>query len=171
VSKILGTLIKLYELANRGTGGERINAKAMLEILLNKHGITFEELQDNIQQPEEFIFSYGTQQEKALLFQIIYKVNGNARFRQGNKKIWILLVKNKYAEILTLYTIYRSALKKELKLTFRAFVQSQNIFPETKPEDEEPTDDRENTEEELEIIRRAKIMPVYEVNKLLEVSK
>lgn len=37
---------KLKELADRGTGGEKVNAEQQLTRLMEKHGITLEDIED-----------------------------------------------------------------------------------------------------------------------------
>ena len=60
--KLESKLIKLYELAKQGVGGEAINANKILNNLLEKHNITLDMLLDI--EKKKYFFSYKTDFEK-----------------------------------------------------------------------------------------------------------
>lgn len=65
-------LRKLKALAEKGVGGEKINAQKKLEALMQKNGITEDELDEET--AIECLFNISGIRERRLLMQIIYKV-------------------------------------------------------------------------------------------------
>lgn len=68
---------KLKALAEKGVGGEKINARKKLEALMQKNGITEDELDE--QTLIECVFDYSSVRERRLLGQIAYKVLDSKR--------------------------------------------------------------------------------------------
>lgn len=133
MSKEKELLLKLKKLADEGVGGEKVNAEQLLQKLLKKHGLQKSDLEnENI---EDYILPFNGTFGKDLAIQVAYSVIGNKddnkgvySFRSGKK----VLIKSTLAEFLEIeqkYNFYKHHLKKDLKLFYNAFVQSQNIFP------------------------------------------
>ena len=74
-------LKKLYALALRGVGGEKVQAQAILDKLLKKYAVSLDELDEEIAKDYELEY-HGKEQEK-ILMQTIYKVTDekNAFYR------------------------------------------------------------------------------------------
>lgn len=70
-------LKKLYALALRGVGGEKVQAQAILEKLLKKYAISLEELDE--QAVNEYHLEYHGKEQEKLLKQTIYKVTDDSR--------------------------------------------------------------------------------------------
>lgn len=132
-------LLKLKALAERGEGGEKLNAEAMLEKLMREYGYSAQELES--EEKNECIFRYRTSREKWLLWQIIYKVtdeNSTPFFKRGkeqNKARSVLTVEQQM-EVELLFDFYRRLYKKEEKSFYGAFIQKHGLFGKLR--DEEP---------------------------------
>lgn len=136
--KTLQRLKKLQALAERGVGGEKTTAQAMLEKLLAKNGIeTLEELET--EEVEYFLFSYKGKHEITLLKQCMYKVIGAAAGREyyrshgTRQKIGIYCTKAQKIEIELEFEFYRNVFYEELDNFMCAFIQAQKIFPTDAP--------------------------------------
>ena len=124
-------LRKLKALAERGVGGEAINAGELLKRMMEKYGITEDEISDDCIERCEFRYSgvFG----KDLMHQIIFMVCGEITMYQyrGNSKIVIADVTTvQRIEIEAAYTFYRKRLDEGLRKFYDAFVQKQYLFPD-----------------------------------------
>lgn len=129
----------LLALAERGEEGERENARFLMEKLLDKYGLSLDDVVSPDNTPERYWFPFQTKMEKLLLLQIRYMVT-NIRSRsyyQDGRKIGLDLTAVQEAEIRFLYDVYRRNLKKELSIFFDGFVQANKLFGEL-PDNEEP---------------------------------
>ncbi|WP_236354876.1 DUF2786 domain-containing protein [Konateibacter massiliensis] len=136
--KTIQRIKKLQALAERGVGGEKTTAAAMLEKLLAKNGIeTLEELET--EEAEYFLFSYKGKHEITLLKQCMYKVIGAAAGREyyrshgTRQKIGIYCTKAQKIEIELEFEFYRNVFYEELDNFMCAFIQAQKIFPTDAP--------------------------------------
>lgn len=131
---LITKLRKILALAERGESGERIAAEHLLEELLDKHGLT---LEDITPEPEtrKCSFTYETTLERDLLIQIAVMVTDNAAFSYGQARhenvVQLELTVAQQAEVITYFSVYRPALQRELHHTLVAFLQANEIFPTT----------------------------------------
>ena len=65
-------LKKLYALALRGVGGEKVQAQAILDKLLKKYAMTLDDLDDEVIQ--EYDLEYHGKEQDRILMQTAYKV-------------------------------------------------------------------------------------------------
>ncbi len=136
-------LRKLHALAERGNGGEKINAQRKLEKFMQKYGITEKELEKETLEHCEFTF-HGTR-ECSLLVQIIYKVLNDRNRCYGFRYSYSgRSVKNKLGceatpaqkiEIEFLFDFYKRLYKREEEFFFAAFVQKHKLFGDLKDDD------------------------------------
>lgn len=129
-------LQKLKALAQEGVGGEKENAQAKLEQLMQKYSISEEELDDSISTRVEF--TYHGAREKALLTQVIFKVKG------AEPKLWVYkhrrtiliaqVTKSQAVEIEFLFDFYNKLYKKEEEFFFSAFIQKHRLFGQSDKE-------------------------------------
>lgn len=128
-------LQKLKALAEKGVGGEKVNAQRKLAALMKKYGITEEDLSAEQQICCEF--KYRTETELVLLKQTIYKVTNEISFygftytATGRKVARVLGCKCTRAqqlEIEFLFDFYKRTYKKDVDLFLRAFIQKHQIF-------------------------------------------
>lgn len=157
-NKIRDRALKLYKLVEQGIDGEKENAQKILEKLLAKHGITLSEIIDDDHE-EEFIIKFKGVFEKRLLTQIIGKIRNRKTLGHFNKcKLYFDATKMEYAEILTLFSVYKKALSREFEDLFVAFVHQQSIFPPPKDDDQTEKNDRSQTREDKRRLRKLAFM-------------
>jgi len=134
--KNLEVLKKLKALADRGVGGEKENAQALLEKLLKKYHVDIAELDDDVLEDHEF--KYSTPFEKRLLFQLVYKIcDGRRTYRiawgKGKNTVFgCTCTKAEALQITVEYDFYRELWNEECSFFFDAFIQKHQIF-DTKP--------------------------------------
>lgn len=76
--ELLEKIKKIKALADRGVGGEKMNAQATLERLMQEHGITEADLE--LEKVETEWFTYHDELERRILGQVIYSVTGKQPF-------------------------------------------------------------------------------------------
>ena len=133
--KCEGRIKKLKALVERGVGGEKENALAILERLCETHGISLDEIDEDEVSWHEFKYS-GSNYNKRLLYQCIYKTMGHSSeyktYRVGSKNskcVGIDCTVAQSIEIALDYEFYKDLFEKELDDIFSAFVNANNIFP------------------------------------------
>lgn len=152
--KILDLAKKLKALADRGIGGEQKNAVVKLHALLDKHGLTVADLED--EKLTAHAFSYKSI-EKHVLSHIIWKVCGNVKIFGSRRKRNEFIIDCTHAqsiEILAMQDLYYRALIKELKLFTVAFILKNNLGTDGKAT--EPEKSRYSEEEKRKIINMMK---------------
>lgn len=133
MSDIHEKLRKLLSLAHQGVGGEKENARTKLEAMMKKHGISLDEIDGDTREMRWFKHVNG-EFERRLMLQVISSVCGDRaawRSRSKRLKIGVEVTKAEQLEINLRYDAYVVALKKELRLCYRAFVQTNEIFHES----------------------------------------
>lgn len=140
--KVKDRIYKLLELSNRGVGGEKDNAEKRLMALLKKYSLSMNDLVDTESRSEITIY-YKTKFESRLANQILYQMGldkDSYELIGDRNKIYVECTKSEETEFKLKYSIYKLALKKEMELTYQAFIQAQGIFPENStPEEKEYT--------------------------------
>lgn len=132
-------LEKLYALAKRGVGGEKVNAEVKLEAALRKLGLSLQDLFDE-QQRERRTFYLKDKWERRVLIQVIAKVVGDVPFYRtvaSSKHRYAELTDLEYAEVSLLFDIYKKALQEEIEHTFVAFIHRNDLFGERDPDEDE----------------------------------
>lgn len=144
-------LKKLKTLAERGVGGEKVNAAKQLEKLMKKYGITEEQISDDV--VEVCWFKCGND-FTWLITQIIFKVTGECgsyytnKFKRGQRGYE--LTKAQYIEASFLFDSHLRNYKKELATFKHAYIIANDIFP-----DGDGVGVSESTKEEREAARKA----------------
>ena len=148
-NKVLERLKKLTALAERGVGGEKVNAERMLQKYLAKYNLEISDLDK--ESTIEVQISYKSKFEKKLLMQIIWVValDANIYRKRGSRVLFFNTSIPQKIEIELKWRIYKKELDKILETTVIAFIQSNAIFSQSKSER------AEYTKEELEINRQA----------------
>lgn len=126
-------ILKLYALAQRGIGGEKVNAEKILARMLKDANLTMADLEREEYPTKLRELNFGRGKEfKKLMLQIIGRVLNKNEISYNSKKnkttIVVMLTDLQYAEVILLWNIYSPAFKKEKKLLFDAFVQKHRIF-------------------------------------------
>lgn len=154
-------LRKLKALADRGAGGEKENAAALLEKLMQKYGISEAELER--ERVQDYFFPYSQETERRLLIQLVYMVTGEAGCEcvgtysgRKRKKVGATCTAAQRLEIEAYFAFYGEAMKKELETFYSAFISKNDLYP---PESlVKPRSRDELTEEEIERALKAGMM-------------
>lgn len=127
-------LKKIRALAERGVGGEADNAEEILRRLMEKYGVSEDELDEEERRRHDFEY-HGKEQEK-LLRQVVYKVTGgyayNIVYRASGRKVKTRLGADCTAaekvEIEFLFDFYTRLWERERDAFLSAFIQKHRIF-------------------------------------------
>lgn len=127
-------LKKMRALAERGVGGEADNAEEILRRLMEKYGVSEDELDEEERRRHDFEY-HGKEQEK-LLRQVVYKVTGgyayNLVYRASGRKVKTRLGADCTAaekvEIEFLFDFYTRLWERERDAFLSAFIQKHRIF-------------------------------------------
>lgn len=139
--KIENMLKKLKALADdtRGNENERAEAQNRLRRLMEKHGITEEDLEIEVRKKRNFYFKDDW--EHKLICQTIYKLFPEMDIyrTQGKKNwIWAEMTDAEYIEFEMHYCAYKASFQKEFDIFYYAFLSKNRIFPDKPPEDKAP---------------------------------
>jgi hypothetical protein len=154
MSKSIELAKKLLALAEKGVGGEKVNAKKKLQEYLDKHGLTLDDIDGD--KKEDHYFTVKPDQEK-LFIQIGTKVIGRdvkiyAVYRNNRKarnKMVITCTAAHAAEITIMLETYWNAYQKELDLFYKAFIHKNDLGVE--PEEGVKSNKETSLEELLKI--------------------
>lgn len=122
---------KLAVIAEKGAGGEKEAAALLLERLMDKHGITESDLEE---EPIEFEwFKYKDDLQRKLLHQVIYTVLGDRELYnwKGSRKkeVGVYCTAAEKTEIEITYDFYYRAIQEELETFLYAFYSKNHLFP------------------------------------------
>lgn len=139
--KLKDKLLKLNELAKRGIGGEKLNAGAMLMKMLSKHGLSIEDINQEISKKRHY--KYSTLQNKTIVIQIMFRVmNESSRSIYSvmhHKEVTAEVTDYEHIQILEMVDFHLDNFKEERKKLLddlaSAYVQKHNLFRETTNED------------------------------------
>ncbi|MFJ3259686.1 DUF2786 domain-containing protein [Pseudomonas sp. NPDC086581] len=151
--KVQAKLRKLLALAERGVGGERDTARRMLDKMLERHGLTIDDLCD--EQPSIRWFPMANTHERRLASQIMAKVcdtlsPGVYTHRHNRRTIGVEVTPAEAIEFELHYETLRKALAEHFEIAFSAFVQANRLFPSTPGKDDSPL-----SEQDMKTIRMA----------------
>lgn len=127
-------LKKIRALAERGVGGEADNAEKILRRLMEKYGVSEDELDEEERRRHDFEY-HGKEQEK-LLRQVVFKVTGgyaynlvyNATGRKVKTKLGADCTAAEKVEIEFLFDFYTRLWERERAAFLSAFIQKHRIF-------------------------------------------
>lgn len=138
---ILSRAKKLYALALRGVGGEREQARQILDKLLVKYDLSISDIEDT--QVEMRYFHYVGEEQRIILRQVAYKVTDDINSAHGvryadtkSSEEDILAVEctaGQEVEINFLFDFYVQLWESEKSFMIKAFVQKHQLFG--KPDD------------------------------------
>lgn len=143
-------LRKIAALASHGVDGERTTAKAMLDRLLAKHGLTLDDLEDS---RTSLILFCATGEKRTFLIQIACKVLNSSSVscsHDTRRRIWLRLTRLQGIEVGQLMAIMWPAWLKErrrlVKMARIAFI-TRNHLHSDQPADDAPDPKPLSTEE------------------------
>ena len=159
--ELLERIKAVKALADRGERGEKENAQALLEKLMQKYGVTEADLE--LERVETVFFPYHDELERRILIQVIFSVTGKPPFGcvgggtgRKRKKYGADCTAAQRLEIEFKHDFFYTAAKKEFEVFLYAFFNKNCISP---PETIVPPKYKEDlTEEELRTMKRAAIM-------------
>jgi len=153
-SKLKEKLGKLYQLAKKGVGGEKENAEKFLKKLLDKHGLTIEDLEK--EEKVDKFYNYTSIKSRELIHQIVYHVIGKDMITWNiptYKCVGVEATNYQHIQIkeLVLFHLENMKIKKKkfLETFYSAYVQKHSLFPPkelSNKEDEEEELSREDWE-------------------------
>lgn len=146
---------KLKSLADRGIGGEKINAEKMLNDLLKKHNLTIEDIDG--EKIDNYFFKVK-KEDSDLLHQVIKRVNYDLKLYgeipakdvkrlQMDGNYFTKCTASQFLEIKSMFDFYLKAYKQELKIFFSAFITANDLL--AKPPKSEATSINDLSDEEI----------------------
>lgn len=128
---------KLKALADRGVGGEKVNAETMLQNLMQKHGLTMADIDGEIQ--KNYFFKLESDEMVSLWQQIVASVNWNIKFYGEFKKSvikqhaldgnWaVKCTAAEFAEISCKFSVYGRLYQQEKKVFYNAFIHANDLL-------------------------------------------
>jgi len=150
----LSLAAKLKRLAEEsGYEGERKNAKAALDALMKKRGISISDLDSEMLIWHKFKFR---QAEKSLFVQVLVSVVGSnvANYMHKRTGASVMVTKQKAIEIDLKFDHYKRLYRQEQKTLFFAFLYKHDLFSKD-PATQEP---HKLTQKEIEDLQRASKM-------------
>jgi hypothetical protein len=157
--KIIDLLKKLKELADRGVDGEKQTAERMLQQMMKKHGITWEELNGDERTDHEF---FASKDQKQFLHQVAASVLGRitvqrlVKDRKYKKSIFIKCTDAEFIEINAKFNFYWQAYQRDLDTFYHAFIQKNRLFK--KPEESDYDNQPEITPKERARLMKLSLM-------------
>lgn len=138
-AKLLERLNKIKALADRGVGGERENAEALLSRLLEKYNVSEEEL--ILDTPSEHEFRFWGHYGADLFNQVVYSIVPESqimryRYKKNCHTRFVKCTEAEAIQIKETFEFYRNHLDEGFKNYYTAFIMREEIFPENPPEDD-----------------------------------
>lgn len=154
--EIMERIKKLQELAARGVGGEKVNARIMLERAMLKYGVTESDLSS--EELNGIAVKYSGKWERALLIQIFYCVCGSKARIYTTTKLKNTIVSKvtpiHKIEIELMFDAHKKSFKKEQQILFRAYINQNELFSH----DNEPKEKKYTEEEMNELLKMMAMM-------------
>lgn len=150
---IIEKLKKVKKLADRGEAGEALAAKALLLKLLEKHGLTLEDIETDVK--NSYLFKYVFAREKTMMLQCISKVVDNPNLsythrKDKKKEFRVELTEWQYIEAIDMIEFHLDQFRKDMKLKMDAFltayITKHNLFAESSESGESKLTPEELTE-------------------------
>ena len=132
MKSVINLAKKLKALADRGIGGEKENAKAMLDNLLRKHDILLEEIEEPDRKNRFFPFKTIQRQ---MMTQVIVHIMGKQckiMMEKGSNpknKFMVSCSETEFIEIESIFDFYWRAYEEEMDVFRNAFVQKNGLLP------------------------------------------
>ena len=129
MSDKINLLQKIKILSERGIDGEKESAEKILAHLMQKYGITEEDLAT--EKREMQWFRYHNELQRRLLLQIIYMIMGtDDMYKTGRHKlVGTKCTPFEQLEIEANYEFYKNAMEQELDFFYIAFCRKNCLFP------------------------------------------
>ncbi len=165
-NKILDLAKKLKALADQGVDGEKENAAAMLQRLMEKHGITLESISDEVKRKR--YFDIKTTQQKFFQQVASSVIGGGFSYfvsPTSKRRIGIELTDAQYIEIDAKFEFYIKAYEKDLDIFYRAFIHRNRLT--AKPTENDTRPGHKMSEDDLKVLEMMRAMNKHEFQKRL----
>ena len=144
---------KLKALADQGTGGERVNAQAHLDRLLQKHGLTLADIE--AEKEDWYKFKVKKNQMEIFIVIVANVCSLQSRFIAGNP-VNLLCTAAQAIEVQAKFDFYWRVYEEELSVFKRAFVMKHKLWANGEWEGREMSEEEKRKHEEA--ARRARLM-------------
>lgn len=126
---VIEKIRKVLQLASGGTGGERLAAQKKLNELLNKHGLTINDVNDETIQT--YWFPFRTKEEERLIMQIWGRVMQTSKLKgyKRGKSLGFELTKIQAVDMECLFNAHKKEMKKHLEIALTAYFFSNDLAP------------------------------------------
>lgn len=153
--ELLRRLERIRVLAERGVGGEKENAEALLNRLMMKYDISETDIEDTAER--DYFIRYYNIWERKLIVQITYMHLGSGHVAntvgtysgRPHKKICVTCTPAQYIEIEADFEFYKAAWEEEVSIFYSAFISKNGLFPP-------PELAAQNDDEEIDYVRLQK---------------
>lgn len=147
---------KLKALADKGVGGEKENAESMLKRLMEKHGVSIEEIEEDQKIPRDLKF---TKKNEQLFWQILSHIMGGAAQYRSHKnsttRIRIEMTSSEHIEFEAKMNFFQKKFEEDFSIFYRAFIHKNDLFSKPSDLSSEP---KEMTPEEIDEYFKVKEM-------------
>ncbi|WP_278752589.1 hypothetical protein [Alistipes putredinis] len=142
IESILDKARKVLALAERGVGGEALAAKAALDALLKKHGLTIDDLRQT--RRIERKFTVRGKEERCVLLHCLLKMFGRAsdvtksacKYKR-DRAIYVEMSEIEFLDFKPFFAFhlrqYRKECKKLMDTVTTAYVNKHNLFADDSP--------------------------------------
>ena len=158
---VLNLIRKLKELSDRGIGGEKENAGVKLQQLLDKHGISVEDIEKDVVKERAFNI---TSNQLTFFRQVAASCFGIERTiyqypKEPKRKVLVRILELTDAEFIEFsskFDFYWNKYESDLKTFYSAFIQKNQLYRKSsETEKEEPL-----TQEQLDEISKVREMMI-----------
>ena len=156
-------LEKLKALSERGVGGERENAQALLTRLMNEHGLTEEDLDEDIVKEFDIVppkIINGVRLLSQVVYSVVYDVKENNKglysWKGKKKAYFVRCTSEEFLEIQAKLGFYLYHYENELEIFYSAFIQRNELFPK------DSFDSSPLTEKDIQALKLAKSLDKHD---------
>lgn len=169
MNSLIEKLRKLQTLSERGEGGEAENATKFLYQLMNKYGISLDEISNET--PKRQYYNHKGINQKFVL-QIIASEIGNFKYSKlsgkGKKSsLSFTCTDSEFKFIVAKINYYWKLLKEEEKLFYKAFIHSNSLYPKPSENDVPRKFTQKDIDEFYKIMKMAATIDPKPMNKLI----
>jgi len=160
-------LIKLKTLSERGVENERQVAKTKLDLLLEKHNLSIDDITEVEEQ--EYYFTIKNLDYRALLAQIIFSVKEGGKIYHASKgRLCASFTKVEYLEVTEKYKYFRKLFKEQKECFVLAFFTNNELFSKNKDNKKSCTLSKEKEKQTLYFLYNMKKGEYVSTGKMIE---
>lgn len=140
--KIKDRLLKLKTLADKGYMGEALAARRALDSMLNKYGLSIDDLYDT-KAKWRWIKVGSNKELRTILHQCHFQIidSPNSTYKEYKGEIGFELTPSQYADLMSLFDFHKSQFKKErakiISNLTKAYIQKHEIWGRSEYDDDD----------------------------------